>query len=124
MNNKDKTGNLHLTKTPYRKNIPIPIETNLKNTSKNTNKLTTAYIPSNLKQSIKSISNVVLKNNDSITSPYIATSYHINSLSTSSTASPIIAAIINNHTTAANNKPNEIVIDADNTQRNTVHNQN
>jgi len=113
MNKRDKTGNLPLTKTRYRKNIPTPIGTNLKNTSKNTNKLTLGYIPSNSKQSIKSISNVVPKNNDSIISPSTATSHHINSPSTSSTATPII-----------DNKPNEIVIDEDNTQRNTLHNHN
>jgi len=123
MNNKDKTGNLPLTKTPCGKNIPTP-GTNLKNMSKNTNKLIPAYILSNSKQSIKSISNVVPKNNDSITSPSTATSHHINSPTTYSTASPIIAAVINNDTTAVNNIPNEIIIDADNIQCNTLHNHN
>ena len=121
MNNKDKTGSLPSTKSPYRKNIP----TILKNANKNTIKVTPANIASNSKQNTKSNSNVVFKNNNSITPPPTTTSLHIKSLSTSSTTSPIIAAVINNDTlTAANNKPNEIDIDADNTQRNTLQNLN
>lgn len=121
MNNKDKTGSLPLTNSPYRKNIP----TILKNANKNIIKVTPANIASNSKQNTKSNSNVVTKNNNSITPLPTTTSHHIKSPSTSSTASPIIAAVINNDTTTAtNNKPNEIGIDADNLQRNTLQNLN
>lgn len=120
MNNKDKTGSMPLTKSPYRKNIP----TTLKNANKNTIKVTPANIASNSKQNIKSNSNVVIKNNNSITSLPSTTSHHIKSPTNSSMASPIIAAVINNDTTtAANNKPNEID-NADNPQRNTLQNLN
>jgi len=121
MNNKDKTGSLPLTKSPYRTNIP----TTLKNANKTTNKVTPAYIASNLKQSTKSNSNVLIKSNNNITSLPTTTSHHIKSPSTSSTASPIVAAVINNDTTTAViNKSNEIGIEADNPQRNALHNLN
>ena len=121
MNNKDKTGSMPLTKSPYRKNIP----TTLKNTNKNKIKVTPAYIASNSKQNTKSNSNVVIKNNNNITSLPTSTSHHIKFPSTSSSASPIIAAVINNDTTtAANNQPNKIDIDADNPQHNTLQNLN
>lgn len=124
MNNKDKTGNLPLTKSPYRKNITTPVGTTPKNLNNNTNKVTPAYIASNSKQSIKSSSNVVFKNNDTITSLSTATFHHSNSPSSSSMASSIIASAITNDSTAANNKPNGIDIDADITQRSTLHNHN
>jgi hypothetical protein len=122
MNNIDKTGKRSLIKSPYKNNITTPSGKTPQNTNKNTNEPTSIYISSNFKQSTKSRPNV-FKNNDSTPPPSISTSYHINTPITS-TASPIIAAFINNATTAAINKSNEIVIDDDNIQLNTLHKHN